>query len=77
MKPRKFLELEINAKEVPNARSYVSADVPALAMTRICPWNAEEHFYFEKKNTFTFTGTTEVRSTLQTLIGNLSVYSLI
>ena len=26
-----------------------------------------EHFYFEKKNTFTFSDTTDVRSTLQKL----------
>ena len=42
------------------------AAAPALAMTRTCVWNSEEHFYFEKKNTFTFPDTTDVRSTLQT-----------
>jgi len=57
-----------NSREVPNLtkNSFVRADAPALAMTRTCPWNAEEHCYFEKKNTFTFTATAEVRCTLQT-----------
>ena len=43
-----------NWREVPNVtknldRSFMRADVPALAMMRNYPWNAEELCYFEKK----------------------------